>query len=51
MRTLSAFVAGVLLSGGMFGLVRAYQTPHCPQEDSCQVDYSHGKWTVTEVTP
>jgi hypothetical protein len=25
--------------------------PYCPTEDSCAVDYSNGKWTVTEVTP
>lgn len=24
---------------------------NCPTEDSCVVDYSDGKWRITEVTP
>lgn len=23
----------------------------CPSEDSCVLDYSHGTWTITQVTP
>lgn len=24
---------------------------YCPTEDSCRVDYSHGHYTIVEVTP
>lgn len=23
----------------------------CPTEDSCQPEYSHGQWTIKEITP
>jgi len=26
-------------------------TPYCPTEDSCTVEYSDGQWTIHEVTP
>lgn len=48
---LTGFIAGILLSGGTFGLVKAYERPYCPTEDSCQIDFHHGAWHVTEVTP
>jgi hypothetical protein len=51
MRMLAAFIAGVLLSGGLVASWRAYEKPYCPTEDSCQIDYSHGHWTVTEQQP
>ena len=25
--------------------------PYCPSEDSCQVDYSNGHWTITPQVP
>lgn len=30
---------------------RVTSAPHCPTEDSCQIDYHNGAWTITEVTP
>lgn len=26
-------------------------TPSCPTEDSCSVDYRDGEWHIEEVTP
>lgn len=54
MRHLQSFVAGALLATTVaVGWVRTHgpEEPYCPTEDSCAVDYSDGKWTVTEVTP
>ena len=25
--------------------------PHCPTEDSCRPQYSHGSWSIVQVTP
>jgi hypothetical protein len=53
-RWLSGFFAGLILSAGIVGMVRAHdahQTPNCPQEDSCAIDYRDGAWHITEVQP
>lgn len=54
MKYLASAVLGAILAAAAsaFIYVQTYpHEPHCPQEDSCTVDYSHGAWTVTEVTP
>lgn len=51
MRMLTAFIAGVLLSGGLMASWRAYEKPYCPEEDSCQIDYHDGAWHISEVQP
>lgn len=51
MRYLASAVLGAVLAAGLGGLWTAYERPHCPKEDSCQVDYHDGSWHVTEVTP
>lgn len=51
MKILTAFLSGVIVASGAVLAARSATTPYCPEEDSCQVDYSHGHWTVTEVQP
>lgn len=51
MKILISFLAGVIVASGTVVGVRTATQPHCPEEDSCQVDYSHGHWSVTEVQP
>lgn len=48
-----ALAAILLVATGWAGatLTHGHTTPRCPTEDSCTVDYDHGRWTVTEVTP
>lgn len=42
---LAAFALGIAVH------VRTGDGPYCPTEDSCQIDYRDGTWTVTEVVP
>lgn len=51
MKILTAFLAGVIVASGAIVAVRTADAPHCPTEDSCSVDYSHGSWHITEVRP
>lgn len=51
MKTLATFLAGFMLSGGLLATWRAYDQPDCPTEDSCTVQYEHGKWHISEATP
>lgn len=51
MNAFLGFVAGFLASGALIFGLAAHAQPHCPQEDSCQVDYRDGAWHVTEVQP
>lgn len=45
---IATFATGGLLTATGFVLAQ----PHCPTEDSCSIDYQHGKgWVVTEVQP
>jgi len=39
---LAAYVAGFALGDWQ---------PYCPTEDSCQIDYSDGRWHVTPDVP
>lgn len=56
--------AAVLASAGAVRASQAHEGPeahdhsvtvqgvYCPTEDSCSIDYQHGKgWVVSEVTP
>lgn len=51
MRTFTAFVSGFILAGTLTVGWINYNRPYCPQEDSCRIDYRHGEWHITEVTP
>ena len=55
MKVLSSVLGGALmaLAGFVVGVnVPDHDNqPSCPTEDSCAIDYHHGKWTVTEVQP
>jgi hypothetical protein len=57
MRTFAGFcgfAAGVLLTLITVSAVFSFQaenTPNCPQEDSCSIDYRDGGWHITEVQP
>ena len=54
MRTFAGFAAGVLLALTVVSAVQGFQaenTPNCPTEDSCALDFHNGRWTVEEVTP
>lgn len=31
--------------------IQVLQEPHCPQEDSCTVDYHDGAWHIEEIEP
>lgn len=46
----------VVIVGGAAGVnylvvASAGASPNCPTEDSCTASYSHGHWTIREVTP
>ena len=49
----SLLTALLLIVSFTLGGVTQYVTsqPHCPTEDSCEISYDHGKWTITEVQP
>jgi hypothetical protein len=52
-RALPGLLAGLVLAAGILAVGEATRpdSPSCPTEDSCAIDYSDGRWTVTEVTP
>lgn len=49
-----AIVLGVVFAFGRYDdAPKTVTTPvgMCPTDDSCAADYSHGQWTIKQVTP
>lgn len=41
----------VMIGGGIGYAVNDNPQPNCPTEDSCKIDYMHGKWVITPDIP
>lgn len=46
-----SLIVGILIGWAVTYQFDQHDEPYCPTEDSCQIDYYHGKWRITEVTP